>query len=84
MLGLHAYYVKRYFRGAVCTLGTVILLVGTPFVYGNLLYLPLLHNETFSTLVGLFGAVSFYIWLSDFIKIIFGGFKIPVVLKDKI
>lgn len=85
MLGLHAFYCKRYGRGWFCLIGTIILLIGTPIIYGTI-YIPALSftNVTFSTTVGIFGALSFFIWIYDFVKIIFGRFSIPVVLKDKI
>ena len=84
MLGLHCFYSKRTFRGIVCVIGTIILTLGTPIAFGIVLIPVLTLDTSFSAFVGVSGAISFLIWVIDFVSIIFGKYKIPVVLKDKI
>ena len=83
MIGLHAFYCHRKKRGIYQIVATIILLVGTYINFGDI-YVPGLTSEpSFAAVVGVFGAIAFYIWLSDTIKIIFGRFKVPVVLEDR-
>lgn len=84
MLGLHAFYSKRYGRGFFCLIATTILFIGTPIIFGYVNIPFLISNVEFTTIVGIFGALSLFVWVTDTIAIIFGKYKIPVVLKDKI
>lgn len=85
LLGLHSFYVKRYFKGIFSAVCTTILLVCTPIIYGDIMiFKSLISNPTFTGYVGVFGALAVFFWVSDFIKIVFRRFKIPVVLKDRL
>ncbi|MBQ7308503.1 MAG: hypothetical protein IJW82_08290 [Clostridia bacterium] len=84
MIGIHSIYVKRYFRGFYSLAATIILWFGTAIIYGWI-YIPALYSEpSFTGIIGIIGATAFVGWIFDFVNIIFGKFKIPVVLKDKI
>lgn len=81
MIGLPSFYVKKRARGIISVIGTSILLLGTPFVQ---IFEIVTGNTFFTSLVGISGAISFYIWIVDFVKIVIGRYKIPVVLKDRV
>ena len=86
MIGLHSIYVKRYFRGICSVVLTLILLIGTPFVYGDMSSIESIinYNPYLTSIVAISGAVAVIMWFSDFVGIIFKRYKIPVVLKEKI
>ena len=86
MIGLHSFYTKRYVRALVSVFFTLVLLVGTPFVYGDMTNIEsiVIYDPVLTSIVGIAGAIAFFMWFSDFVGIIFKRFKIPAVLKDRI
>ena len=83
MIGLHAYYCKRTGRGIYQSIATVILLIGTYINFGDIYIKGLTSEPSFAAVIGVIGAIAFYIWVNDLIRIILGKFKIPVVLEDR-
>ena len=84
MIGVHSIYVKRFVRGIYSLISTIILWIGTAIIYGWIFIPPLYSQPDFTALIGVIGASAVIMWVFDFVGIIFGKFKIPVVLKDKI
>lgn len=87
--GIHCFVTKRYVRGAIMLLLTVLYLISMvifPSAYGELEAHPwraAFENQTFLFPPDLLGIIALGMWVWDMFAILIGQFKYPVVPATK-
>ena len=78
IFGVHRFSVGKYKSGLFCTIATCFTMIF--YVLSRILYPNNLILEYFCSFGYVLGAVVLFMWISDFFKIVFKSYSMPVVL----